>query len=418
MKNKAQWGWSFYDFANSAFATSVLTFIFPFFFKDVMVGKDTVVSLLGFEWQGKSLYPLIVSLSLLIVLISSPIMGRLADKLQYRKKFLLTYCWVGSACTSALFFLDEGQWQWAALLFGVANIGFAGGNVFYNALLKEVSTEENLAKWSGRGWALGYAGGFTALIIQLVFIMYPGLAGITKLEATRWSLLTTGLWWALWSLPLAIWVKEEGKGDSESLSVSDLKTVFREVTGNRYLLLFLASFFLFNDAVETTISQAANLAEELLSMELQEVLIAGVAIQFVAIFGSLLFLRVEKKWGTRKALLAALANWCLIMIWAMVMQSKSEFYALCIWVGLVMGVTQSASRTLFGNSIPREKSSTFFAFYTLSQKASAMLGPFLFALAAKFFPIRMAVLPLVVMLLFGTYLLVKLPKNTKEVFNG
>jgi UMF1 family MFS transporter len=379
-----------------------------------MIGKGNSVNLFGNQWEGKSLYPLILSLSLLIVLISSPLMGRLADKYKIKKPLLLAYCWVGSACTAALFFLEPGQWVLATILFCVANIGFAGGNVYYNALLKDVSTDDTLAKVSAKGWAFGYLGGFTLLVAQLVIIMKPELLNLSKVDATRWSLLTTGLWWAFWSMPLAFWVKEAKEKVEATVAKIDLKEIVLELRNNKTLLIFLGAFFLFNDAVETTISQAANMANELLGMELQEVLTAGVMIQFVAIFGSLLFLQIEKRWGTRLALKSALICWSLIMIWAMLMQSKTEFYIISACVGLVMGVTQSASRTLFGMHVPKDKSTTYFSFFTLTQKSSAMIGPFIFALTAHFFPIRYAILPLIIMLVGGTYLLNKIPKTSTE----
>lgn len=200
------------------------------------------------------------------------------------------------------------------------------------------------------------------------------------------------------------------ENESEVKSGSPLSNIvesFQLIRSIPYLGFFLMAFFLYNDAVQTTISQATNLAHELLGMEISAVLAAGMMIQFVAIFGSLLFLKLEQRFSTRGAVSIALVNWILILIWALIMQTPSEFYVLCAWVGLVLGITQSGSRTLFAQQIPENHSAQLFAFYTLADKASSVVGPILFAASTLIFPIRYAVVPMLLMLILGTYFLQK-----------
>jgi UMF1 family MFS transporter len=232
---------------------------------------------------------------------------------------------------------------------------------------------------------------------------------------------STGLWWILFAIPLMLNVKEKStkiqmNTDDEHQVKSPIKGLihaFVTIRSVPYLGVFLMAFFMYNDAVQTTISQATNLANELLGMGMTEVLTAGMMIQFVAIFGSLLFLFLEKKIGTKKAVFIALINWCFILVWASIMQNKTEFYILCAWVGLVLGVTQSGSRTLFAQQIPQEHSAQLFSFYTVADRASAVVGPVLFAIGTMILPIRYSILPMLIMLIIGTIWLKKIPMKTE-----
>lgn len=375
------------------------------------------IQIAGLDIEGKTAFPILVSLSLLIVFVLSPSLGARADRSSQRKKFLMFFCALGSLSTMGLIFTSQGQIVLGSLLFMGGMIGFSFGNVFYNSLIKDVASEDRTAQVSARGWALGYAGGFTALVLHMVLIQMHAQFGLDKSLATKIALASTGLWWLLFAIPLFLNVQEQkhSDGDSEVLTEgvgspwSGVFQAIREVKAVPFLGVFLMAFFLYNDAVQTTISQATNLANELLGMELTQVLQAGMMIQFVAIFGSLLFLFLEKKFSTKTAVLIALVNWCFILIWALLMQTPGEFYILCAWVGLVLGITQSGSRTLFANQIPASKSAQLFSFYTLADRASAVIGPLLFAVSTVIFPIRYAIVPMLMMLVLGTLWLYKIP---------
>lgn len=414
--NRSLWSWCLYDFANSAFITSVATFIFPIFFKKVLMPSEGI-EVLGVVLEGKTTFPLLIASALLLVFIISPWLGSIADKSNRRKLFLMGFCGLGSFSTMGLFFTQKGDFYLGCLLFVGGMIGFSLGNVFYNSLMKDLVGNQEVPKLSARGWALGYAGGFLALILHILLIELHQKLGIDKGLATRIALGSTGLWWLIFAIPLMLNVKESSRhkitsseNESELKSGSPLSNIvesFQLIRSIPYLGFFLMAFFLYNDAVQTTISQATNLAHELLGMEISAVLAAGMMIQFVAIFGSLLFLKLEQRFSTRGAVSIALVNWILILIWALIMQTPSEFYVLCAWVGLVLGITQSGSRTLFAQQIPENHSAQLFAFYTLADKASSVVGPILFAASTLIFPIRYAVVPMLLMLILGTYILQK-----------
>lgn len=373
--------------------------------------------MLGVVLEGKTTFPLLIASALLLVFIISPWLGSIADKSNRRKLFLMGFCGLGSFSTMGLFFTQKGDFYLGCLLFVGGMIGFSLGNVFYNSLMKDLVGDQEVPKLSARGWALGYAGGFLALILHILLIELHQKLGIDKGLATRIALGSTGLWWLIFAIPLMLNVKESSRhkitsseNESEVKSGSPLSNIvesFQLIRSIPYLGFFLMAFFLYNDAVQTTISQATNLAHELLGMEISAVLAAGMMIQFVAIFGSLLFLKLEQRFSTRGAVSIALVNWILILIWALIMQTPSEFYVLCAWVGLVLGITQSGSRTLFAQQIPENHSAQLFAFYTLADKASSVVGPILFAASTLIFPIRYAVVPMLLMLILGTYFLQK-----------
>ncbi len=420
MNNKSMWSWCFYDFANSAFITSVATFIYPIYFKTVLV-PEKGIELMGLSIEGKTLFPLLIAISLSFVFILSPWLGAKADLSSNRKSYLSFFCLLGGISTMSLVLTTKGDLLFGSLLFMGGMIGFSFGNVFYNSLIKEVASNEDIAKVSGRGWAVGYAGGFLALVIHMVIIQMHDKFGIDKEVATRIAMASTGLWWILFAIPLMLNVKEKSSKiqmntDVEHQVKSPIKGMihaFVTIRSVPYLGVFLMAFFMYNDAVQTTISQATNLANELLGMGMTEVLTAGMMIQFVAIFGSLLFLFLEKKIGTKKAVFIALINWCFILVWASIMQNKTEFYILCAWVGLVLGVTQSGSRTLFAQQIPQEHSAQLFSFYTVADRASAVVGPVLFAIGTMILPIRYSILPMLIMLIIGTIWLKKIPMKTE-----
>ncbi len=399
--------------ANSVYATSILTFIFPIYFKNVLIADNhSQFFVLGTEIKGESIYPFMVSFSLFLVLLLGSFLGQIADKNKSKKRFLFTMSSIGSTATASLFFLEKGDWQIGALLFLIANFCFVSGTIFYNALMKEIAqTEADTAKLSGLGWGIGYTGGFVVLLAQLALIMKPELVGIDKTLATQIAFLSSGIWWFVFTLPL-MWGVQESKGTSaeseKSIGIIDSFKMMKELIALPALALFLGAFFFYNDAVQTTISQASTLANSTLNMELNEVMTVGVIIQLVAIIGSFAFLAIERKIGTSNALKISLINWALIMTWAMLMTHKWEFYILGIWVGLVMGVTQSASRTLFALYTPPEKSSVYFSFYSLADRAGSMVGPMLFALASQFIHIRAGIFPLLIMVLTGLYLLTRI----------
>lgn len=284
--SKSEKSWCLYDVGNSAYATSIMVFVFPIWFKDFLVGKESVMQVFGKPLYGHTIYPLIIAISLMIAFVLGPLLGKKADEWGKRKLFLGFFTVFGAICTAGLGFVPKGDWATASFLFIGANLSFVMGTIFYNGLLNEVTSKDRLAKISGSAWAWGYAGGFFALLIHLMMVMNPSLFGISKELAPRMVMWTTAIWWVLFSIP-AMKVIKEVPLSKTLLELNHKKIPLLKAMTLPGIGIFLTAFFLYNDAIQTTISQAGNLAQEMVGLQLQEVLTAGVVIQFLAIFGSL-----------------------------------------------------------------------------------------------------------------------------------
>jgi len=317
-------------------------------------------------------------------------------------------------------FLGVGMWQLGMLLFIVSNVCFVSGNVVYNGLLTEVtSSDEEVSFLSGFGWGLGYAASFLMLLLNLVLIKME----IPSREwSVRVSLLIVGVWWALFALPTFFWVSERAKPkplppgkNMITVGFSQLLGTLRRLPGYSQLLIFMAAFFLYSDGIQTIISQAAVFSRLALDATMDQIIPAFLMIQLVAFIGSLLFIWIEKKIGTKPALLGALATWACLIAWAMVMQSMAEFYGMAFLGGLVLGVSQSASRTLFALMIPKSQSAEYFSLYAIVGKVASLVGPILFGIGVLFasklenIPIfntmAGAIFPLLLMVVIGGILL-------------
>ena len=428
--NKEIWGWAFYDWANSAFAVSILAVIFQFYFVDVLAtsGTDAAdklikeVTILGATIPSATLWSWSLSISMLIVVVLCPIIGAIADYAGKKKSFLLFFCYSGACATMLMVFLRVGMWKFGMILFILSNICFVAGNVVYNGLLIDVSpSKEDLGFVSGFGWGLGYMASFLILVFNLILI---NLKIPTAEWSVRLSLLSVGIWWAVFAVPTFLWVKErsipkplpEGKS-LIAVGFSQLKDTIKSLPRYPAMLVFMVAFFLYNDGIQTIISTSATFTNYALGATLNSIIPAFVMIQFVAFFGSLLFIKIENTVGTKKALVYSLIIWVLIIGWAHFIHSLIEFYIIAFLGGFVLGVSQSASRTIYALMIPPGKSAEFFSLYAIVGKIASIVGPFLFGIGAlyssrlKNVPVinsmAGAIFPLFLMVLIGTLLLIK-----------
>ena len=409
-KKKEIFSWAMYDFANSAFATTILAVIFNVYFATVIVGTEGV-RILGFNLPGDVLWGYVVSFSMILVCLSSPILGVIADFSRTRKKFLFFYCCLGAIFTGLLFFTQEGDYLSAIIFFVIANLGFSGGNVFYNAFLPEISNEKNVGRISGLGWALGYLGGGLCLLLNLAMIQSPQLFGIPDKNflPVRISLLSVGFWWILFALPIFFWTKEESKKQTSkcllsyvSIGFSRLKSTFGKIKNYKHLTRFLISYLIYNDGIQTVIVMAAVFAGKELGMSQGEIIKCFLLIQGVAFLGALLFGYLADKINIKTSLVITLFIWCAVVVWAFFIRSKMEFWILGCIVGLILGGSQSASRSLFSLFVPPENSAEFFSFFAISGKFSSILGPFVYALLGHIFnSSRISILALVVFFIIG-----------------
>jgi UMF1 family MFS transporter len=405
--------WCLYDWANSAFASTIMAAVLPFYYSSVAgsnLSKTTASSYWGYT----------NTMAMLIVAFSAPILGALADHGGMKKKFLTGFAFMGITSTALLFFVGKGDWFLASLLYIVGMVGFSGGNNFYDSLLPHIAGEGEIDRISSLGYALGYLGGGLLLGLNLAMIMKPGFFGIPDAEwGARYSFLTVGVWWALFSLPLLKNVPEPPIvpiiGESShpfKASVQRLSMTFHNLRKYREAFKFLVAFWLFNDGVGTIISMAVIFGAEIHIA--QGHLIGSIlAVQFIGIPFTILFGRLAGWIGAKKSIFLGLAVYTGISIGGYFIQTALHFWILAVLVGLVQGGTQALSRSLFGSMIPRSRSAEFYSFYDVSSKFAGILGPFVFGLVGQMTgSSRLSVVALVIFFIGGGLIL--LTVNEKQ----
>lgn len=384
IKHKAQFGWCLYDWANSAFATVILAAVLPVYFASLVPESGAVLFLDTRPVQATALWGYAVSLSMILVALAAPGLGNLADRRGWRRRLLIIFCLLGSLATCSLFFTGPGQYLPVAALFILGNIGFAAGNIFYNAYLPDLASGHDADRLSARGFALGYIGGGLMLLIVFLIIEQHTLFGLSdKSSATRLGFLLTGLWWLGFAWPSFVWLKDVPVKISKRHSIKtpgDYLKTLRDLRGYRDLSRFLISFLLYNDGIQTIIAVSAIFAREELGLGTGTILGCFLMIQFVAMPGALLFSRIAVRYNTKRALFASLLLFTGIAIYASIMKSAVEFWLLGFAVAIVLGGSQALSRSLFASMIPQERNSEFFSFYAISSKFASIFGPLTFAL--------------------------------------
>ena len=399
-----------YDWANSAFATVVLAAVLPVYFAAIAPPGGIPVFWSAEPVPATAFWGYTVSLSMALVALIAPALGNLADRLHLNRGLLITFCLLGSLATAALATVGPGEYLLASGLFILGNIGFAAGNVFYNAFLPALVQGSEADRLSARGYAFGYVGG--GLVLALVFLMIQqhSLFGLPDpASATRLGFLLTGLWWLGFSLPTFVWLRDERKATTE---ISPLRTpadylrTFRNLRRYPDLSRFLLAFLLYNDGIQTIIAVAAIFAREELGLGTATILGCFLMIQFVATPGALLFARLAKRFGTKSAIMLSLIIFLLITIYAANMESSAEFWVLGFAVALVLGGSQALSRSLFSGMLPSARSAEFFSFFAISSKFASIFGPLTFALLVDLTGSnRMAIFSLTIFFLLGMILL-------------
>jgi UMF1 family MFS transporter len=373
--------WAFYDWANSAFATTVMAGFFPAFFQRFWsLGVDPTVSTsrLGFA-NGIAGF---------VVAALAPVLGAIADRCGRRKRFLIAWSLLGILGTGLLWFVERGEWGWAAALFVVGSIGFAAANVFYDALLLDVAREDELDRVSAFGYALGYLGGGLLFAFNVLMTVKPGWFGLADAaEAVRVSFVLVALWWLVFLLPLALQVRERpgeagiSFGAATVLGLRELVATLRQVARYRELALFLVAYWLYIDAVNTIIKMAVDYGVAL-GLPTESLLAALLMTQFVAFPAALAFGWLGNRIGARRGILIGIAIYTLATLYAFFLDSVVEFFVLAGVIGLVQGGVQSLSRSFFGRLVPEGKGGEFFGFYNMMGKFATVLGPLLVALVA------------------------------------
>jgi len=374
---KAIFGWAMYDWANSAFATTVMAGFFPVFFKQYWsLGADTTVSTARLGLGN--------SLAGVVVAIAAPVLGAIADRGSVRKKFLLFFAVMGVLMTMGLYLVSQGNWPLAILLYVLATVGFSGGNIFYDALITGITTDDKVDMVSSLGFSLGYLGGGLLFAVNVWMTLRPMTFGFSGAgEAVRFSFLMVGVWWAVFSIPIFLFVREPGEknirtkmGRPVNDGLRQLMHTLKEVRHLKTIALFLLAYWLYIDGVNTIIRMAVDYGISI-GFKTSDLISALLITQFVGFPSAIGFGFLGRKFGTKPAIFAAIAIYLFVSIWAAFMKTSTEFYVLAVIVGLVQGGIQALSRSYYARFIPVSKSAEYFGFYNMVGRFSAIIGPVL-----------------------------------------
>ncbi len=404
--------WALYDWANSAFATSVMAALFPPFYRSLVTSAGLS------EAQATAYWAYTTSLALFLMALLGPILGALADHKGQKKRFLALFAGVGIAGTTLLVLLGNDAYILGSLLFILAHMGFSGANIFYESLLPHLATRNDIDQVSVRGYALGYLGGGILLLINALWCLKPQwflLPGVGF--ALKASFLSVALWWALFSLPLLYHVPEPLEPNRTTpvnpvwAAFGRLAQTFRQITQYKQLFLFLGAFWVYNDGIGTIIKMATAYGDEI-GIGLTDMVLALVLTQFVGIPCSLGFGRLARHIGTKRSILIGLGVYTLIALGGFFMQTALHFYILALMVGLVQGGTQALSRSLYAAMVPKSRAAEFFGFFSTSSKLAGMTGPLLFGLLSQMAGgSRLSILALVVFFIVGALLLLRVDEQ-------
>jgi UMF1 family MFS transporter len=350
-----------------------------------------------------------------MVAVVAPVLGAMSDGGWGKKPFLALFCYLGCLATAGLVLVSTGDYWLASGLFIVGNVGFSGGNVFYNGILRDLASDDEIDSLSGVGFAAGYVGGGLLLAVNLAMIQKPQLFGLSSTEwATRVSFVTVGVWWALWALPIFRWTSERttvaavSVGEAIGRAVRQVVRTLRELRNYRDLFVMLIAFLLYNDGIQTVIVMASIYGKQALSLSTGDLIGTLMMIQVIGAPGAVLCGRAAARWGAKPTLLVTLTLWLGAVIYAYTMTTAAQFWGLGAVIALILGGSQAISRSLFASMVPKDRSAEFFGFFSVSGKLSSIFGPLLFALIADLTGnTRSALLSLTVLFLAGGLVLTR-----------
>jgi UMF1 family MFS transporter len=432
-------GWAMYDWANSAFSTTVGTvFLGPYVASLARSAAEaagaTTVSFLGIPVAPDSFLPYCISFSVGMQVLFLPILGAIADYSHLRKQMMRLFATIGAVSTILMFLLTGSLWWLGGVLFIIANLAFGAAIVFYNAYLPDIASEEERDRVSSYGWAMGYLGGGILLALNLAFYLFSDALGVPGDLAVRINLVSAGLWWLGFSF--ITWARLRARHASRSLPAGDtyasigfkqLRKTLSEVNHFPETLKFLLAYFLYNDGIQTVIAVSATFAAAPLiqgGLELEQQTLTAVIlmIQFVAFGGALLWGRLASWIGAKRSIIVSLVIWSGVVIYAYGgLQGESvvlQFFILGMFIAMVMGGSQAISRSLFAQMIPDGKEAEFYSFYEISERGTSWIGPLIFGLANQLFgSLRYGILSLIFFFIAGLILLpfVKVDKAIADV---
>jgi UMF1 family MFS transporter len=386
-------GWAMYDWANSAYITTLAIAILPIYFAGVVVPPEGL-EIKGTLYAAETLWGLMVSAAAFLVFLAAPALGAIADFCCTKKRFLFSFCYLGVASAAFLSFCKSGDVWLTIILFVISQIGFVGANVFYDAFLPQIAPEGETDRISSKGFAYGYVGGGLQFALSLCLLAGHEKIGLSEAGAARLGMLTAALWWGGFALVTVSLLREprmtqtlpEGFRSIPlglgyiSLGISRVWKTMRKLRRLRHLVLFLAAFLVYNEGIQTVIQMATIYGKQELHLSTTVLMMTLLLVQAVAFLGALLLAWISERIGAKRAVIVTLIGWSGVVFYAYFIHSAIEYFVLGGIIGLVLGGSQAISRSFYSSIIPESAPAEFFGFYSVVNKFSAVWGPFIFAI--------------------------------------
>ena len=404
---RAVWSWAFYDWANSAYSTTVMAGFFPLFFKEYWADPHN-------PNQSTFYLGMANSIASMVVAALAPLLGSVADQGSIKKKFLTFFAFLGVIMTGGLWMVAQGNWQMAVLFYVIATIGFASGNVFYDALLPGLASEERVDAVSSLGFGIGYLGGGLLFLVNVFMYLKPELFGIPDgATAIKLSFLSVAVWWAVFTIPLILFVPEPKNYENIDFNNAirmgwvQLVQTFKEIRNMKVVGTFLLAYWFYIDGVDTIIRMAVDYGMSL-NFPGESLIIALLIVQFVAFPAALIYGWLASKIGAKTGIMVGITAYSFITLLGYFMTEAWHFYVLAILIGLFMGGIQALSRSLYTRIIPPDKSAEFFGFYNMLGKFAAIIGPALMGtIALVTGSARLSILSILLLFILGAFFLNK-----------
>ncbi len=420
-RRREQRGWYFYDWANSAFATTIAGVLFaPYLIavaSEAAVGDPGRVSVLGLSVAPGALPSFVITFATILSAVLLPLLGAVADRTERKKDLLAGFAWAGAAASAGLFFCVDGNWEIGVLSYVVASLCFGASTVINDAILCQIADEEERDRVSSRGWAFGYAGGGLLLAVNFVVVTLHGSLGLSEGLAVRLSMLSASLWWA--GFTIIPWLRlrnhpvaavEEVAGGVLRRGFGQLAATLRDLKHYPVTLTFLLAYLFFNDGIQTVIASASTYGVEQLGFATGTVLATYLLVQIVAVGGALLFGRAAETYGAKTVILVGLGIWMAIVTVALVLPEGElvPFLALGSAIGIVLGGTQALARSYYSLLVPRGKEAEYFSFYHAMERGTSWFGTLVFGVVFQLTDsYRPAIFALIVFFLVGGLLLTR-----------
>jgi UMF1 family MFS transporter len=429
-RRREQRAWYFYDWANSAFPTTVLTvFIGPYLttIAKAAAGSGGFVYPLGIKVAAESFFPYVVSLSVVSQVAFLPLLGAVADYSHFKKQMLAFFAYLGAFATMAMYFLQGTRYLLGGALFLVANLSFGASVVFYNAFLIDIALPEERDRVSSMGWALGYIGGGLLLALNLWLFAKAADIGLSGAMAVRINLASAGAWWAVFTvIPLVALqrrqpAKQLPRGERYlTVGVRQLRNTLSNIRVHPQATLFLVAYLIYNDGIQTVIALTSVFGQEELGLGMETLTTVILMVQFVGFFGAILFNGVARAVSAKCAIIISLLIWIGTLVYAYaLLKTARDFYIMAAAIAVVLGGSQALSRSVYSLMIPKGQESEYFGLYEISDKGTSWLGPLLFGLALQFTgSYRVAILSLIVFFVAGLLLLLKVDVSQGVLESG